>query len=64
LKGKIVSVTTDGFITDIPDLENIMKRKMKKSNIFLLNECIKIRKELSGKDDALELKNSGDRIYS
>jgi hypothetical protein len=30
INGKIVSVTTDGFITDIPDLENLLLDKINK----------------------------------
>ena len=51
--GKVVSITTDGFITDVTDLEPKIKEG------FLLNEYREIRGELSGDKQALELKSSG-----
>lgn len=51
--GKVVSVTTDGFITDIEDLE------LKISNRLLLSKYKEIRSELSGDSTGLELKSSG-----
>lgn len=48
-----MSVTTDGFITNIVDLEE------KISNGFLLQNYQSIRKDLSGDCAGLELKSSG-----
>lgn len=52
INGKVISVTTDGFITYLSDLESKLKKN------FLFNQLKKIRKELSGKDTGLELKHS------
>jgi len=55
--GKIVSCTTDWFITDQSDLEsNLLKSS---SSLPLLNVYRKTRKELSGKSKSLELKHYG-----
>jgi hypothetical protein len=51
--GKVVSVTTDGFITDIDELEGQI------SNNYLLQEYKKIRYELSNDNTALEMKSKG-----
>jgi len=51
--GMVVSVTTDGFITNIENLEERI------SNQFLLSEYKKIRYELSNDNTALELKSKG-----
>jgi hypothetical protein len=56
--GKVVSVTTDGFITDLPELES------KISNQYLFGEFKKIRLNLSGDDIGLEVKNSGTGIIA
>ena len=53
-----MSVTTDGFITNIPDLES------KISDNFLLSEFKKQREGLSGDNTALELKTSGRGILA
>jgi hypothetical protein len=53
-----VSVTTDGFITDLPELES------KISNQYLFGEFKKIRLNLSGDDIGLEVKNSGTGIIA
>jgi hypothetical protein len=53
LGGKVVSVTTDGFITDIVDLES------KISDSYLLSKYKVIRNDLSGNDQGLELKSAG-----
>jgi hypothetical protein len=53
LGGVVVSVTTDGFITDIGQLED------KISDKFLLSEYKKIREYLSDDNAALELKTEG-----
>lgn len=55
--GKVVSVTTDGFITDVENLEAKMSNALKKS--VLMNEYQGIRAELSGERAGLELKSSG-----
>lgn len=56
--GKVVSVTTDGFITDIPELES------KLSKNYLFGEFKKIRHSLSGDNTGLELKNEGKGIIA
>jgi hypothetical protein len=56
--GKVVSVTTDGFITNLADLESLIH------DGYLLS-CFKgIRSTLSGDDAGLELKNSGVGMLS
>ena len=59
--GRVVSVTTDGFITDIPDLENILNTF---TGYSLYNEYCKTRFELSNSSTGLELKKSGEGIVS
>lgn len=53
-------MTTDGFITDIEDLE----RKIAASKRPLLNEYSRLREELSGDLTALEVKNKGRGVIS
>jgi len=60
LKGKVVSVTTDGFITNIEGLES----KILDKNDSLIKEFKKLRFELSDDDSGLEIKNSGKGIIS
>jgi hypothetical protein len=53
--GKVVSVTTDGFITDVKNLEE----KLLNLNAIetpLFRSYIKLREQLSGKSESLELK--------
>lgn len=59
LKGKIVSVTTDGFITDIENLEFKITELYKSRDDSLLKEYKKIRYELSRDDSGLEIKKDG-----
>jgi hypothetical protein len=56
--GLVVSVTTDGFITNLADLEN------KILSNYLLKEFKKIRVVLAGEDQALELKSEGKGIIA
>ena len=63
LGGKIVSVTTDGFITDIADLE-LKMMELPKEKRPLLELFRKIRSKLSDSSEAYELKNSGSGIIS
>ena len=56
--GKVVSVTTDGFITNLENLEGVLKEN------FLMSEFKRIRKELSGSDVSLEVKHAGKGIIS
>lgn len=63
LGGKIVSVTTDGFITDLDNLEEKILSDCSNS-CNLLKEYRKIRKILSGDPTGLELKHSGKGIIS
>lgn len=59
LGGKVVSVTTDGFITDIKDLENvILNSKSKGISKTFLNLYRSTREYLCGNPEALEMKNS------
>jgi hypothetical protein len=58
LEGSVVSVTTDGFITDVEDLEEKLTDK------YLLGEFKKIRANLSGDNTGLELKTSGKGIMA
>lgn len=60
LKGKAVSVTTDGFITDIEDLELKIQRRGLLNYGSLYNEYRKVR----GNTDILEVKKSGLGILS
>ena len=63
LGGKVVSVTTDGFITDLPNLESkLLSLKEKEIPLFL--QYRKLRLELSGKAESLEIKHSGKGIIS
>jgi hypothetical protein len=62
LGGQVVSATTDGFITDINDLEyKILSSQL---TCTLLKEYRVIRNELSGDASSLELKSSGKGIIS
>jgi hypothetical protein len=56
LGGVVVSVTTDGFITNQADVES------KVSDKFLFSEFKKIRIELTGENSGLEQKNAGKGI--
>lgn len=58
MDGKVVSVTTDGFLTNIPNLEE------KLSDNFLCKEYSKLRYILSGDSKILELKHQGKGIIS
>lgn len=61
-KGLVVSVTTDGFITNLKDLELNLNGKTDTNLLF--NEFKLIRLLLSSNDDALEVKSSGKGILS
>jgi hypothetical protein len=63
LGGNIVSVTTDGFITDLESLESKML-DLPKEKRPLLNLFRSIRLKLSGTSDGYELKNYGKGIIS
>ena len=58
LGGKVVSVTTDGFITNLDNLEQQI------SDNFLFQEFKKIRHLLSGDYSGLELKSQGKGIIA
>ncbi len=64
LGGIIVSVTTDGFITNIPDLESkfLDETLFTKDETLLLRWYITQREKLSGSSISLELKTSGTGI--
>jgi hypothetical protein len=60
LGGSVVSVTTDGFITSIEDLEQkFLAYNLKEENETLLSKFRGLRQELSGHADALEMRKSG-----
>lgn len=61
LEGKVISCTTDGFITNIDDLEN--KIGNLKVNTFI-KLYQKIREDLSNNPTSLELKHKGEGIIS
>jgi hypothetical protein len=58
VKGLVVSVTTDGFITSVDQLEN------KISDNYLFSEFKKIRMKLSDNNLGLELKSKGKGIIA
>jgi hypothetical protein len=60
--GSTISVTTDGFITNINNLEEIMSEN--KEKYYLFNEFKSLRKEISGDSTGLEVKSSGKGILS
>lgn len=61
--GKVVSVTTDGFITNLPGLEERLM-KLSHDEIPLLTLYRELRHELSEISDSLEIKHSGKGIIS
>jgi len=68
LGGKIVSVTTDGFITDIDNLEEKLLT-LPEDQLTLLNKYRSLRMELTQEDttpdtNALELKKDGKGVIS
>jgi hypothetical protein len=63
LGGKVVSVTTDGFITDLKDLEGrLLTLPESEIPLFLLYR--ELRYNLSSVKEALEVKSSGSGIIS
>ncbi|HEX8277113.1 MAG TPA: hypothetical protein VF540_00400 [Segetibacter sp.] len=66
LGGKVVSVTTDGFITNIPDLENklleFIREKGNSNSLLLVYRDW--RKYLSNDPTALEVKREGKEMIS
>jgi hypothetical protein len=68
IKGKIVSVTTDGFITDVPDLENLLLDKINKGewkgDLLLLYRTWRSEITNGAKPEALEVKQSGPNMMS
>lgn len=63
LGGTAVSCTTDGFVTDIKDLENALIKNCNKSNV-LFKDFRKIRNGLSTDPTGLEIKHEGKGIIS
>lgn len=57
LGGRVVSVTTDGFITDLDNLESNILNSANSDQLSLLREYRKMREILSGDSNALELKH-------
>ena len=65
LGGKAVSVTTDGYITNLKDLENeIITNPVCFGHCYLLESFRKIRTFLSGDETSLEIKNISTGIIS
>jgi hypothetical protein len=62
LGGKIVSCTTDGFVTDLSDLENLLENCT--DNNVLIKNFQDIRTLLSGDKTGLEIKHEGKGIIS
>lgn len=58
LGGEVVSVTTDGFITDVDNLE------FKLSQGYLMSHYRCIRKDLSGDSSGLEVKSVGRGVMA
>ena len=56
--GLVVSATTDGFITNVKDLEVLISKS------FLFCEFKQIRKSLSGNNTGLEIKSSGKGVIA
>lgn len=63
LGGRVVSVTTDGFITDIKDLETKLL-KLPREKTVLLRRYKELRDKLSGNSEALEIKSNGKGVVS
>lgn len=65
LQGKVVSVTTDGFITDVANLE-LKLLSLPEFDRPLFTKYRELRKDLAGegKEDALEVKKEGKGILS
>jgi hypothetical protein len=66
LNGRVVSATTDGFITDVEDLENkILDLQVKENKVrSLLREYRNSRKYLSNNIEGLEVKKFGKDILT
>lgn len=63
LNGRLISVTTDGFITDVSDLESKILN-LKGRSKSLLSEYKNLRLDLLNDDTSLEIKKSGKGIVS
>ena len=63
LGGRVVSVTTDGFITDLDKLEQTLLM-LPPNETYLLRKYRSIRTDLSGISEALEVKTCGTGILS
>lgn len=66
LNGRVVSVTTDGFICDVENLEDLLLNSdlLKESDTILLRVYRDIRSKIVSNPSALELKNMGAGIIS
>lgn len=62
MNGKIVSCTTDGFVTDLKDLEGLINNC--DGNNVLMKNFQEIRTLLSGNSTGLEIKHEGEGIIS
>ena len=63
LGGKVVSVTTDGFITDLDDLETKLLT-LQEDKTVLLRKYRSLRRNISGDASALEIKSCGEGVIS
>lgn len=65
LGGTVLSVTTDGFVTNIKDLEsNLLSLNKKKNDIPLFTLYRKLREDLSNNPEALENKKKASGMLS
>lgn len=63
--GKVVSVTTDGFITDVASLESkLLKLKEAKTPLFRLFKALRVLLTDDSTTEALELKNQSKGLIS
>lgn len=62
--GKVVSVTTDGIITDVENLEETILKSLPPEETVMLRKFRELRESLSGDSTALEVKTQGKGILS
>jgi hypothetical protein len=63
LGGRVISVTTDGFLTDVSNLEEAVLKNNNKTSV-LLRVYKSIREVLCNDSNSLELKGVNDRMLS
>lgn len=64
LGGKVVSVTTDGFLTDLENLEEKVTNLPKGNTLFLLYKKARLELSKNTDDTGLELKKEGNSMLS